>query len=169
MAEEQEQTTGVEEHCGKIVVLGIDGSDPAKYAFSWYKDNVHDPTDRVILVHTVEVNEVLHSKQWQNSPYTFDKNVLVKMLEEEKEKIKKKLEGFAQMLTECKMNGTVKSVHAANPGEGLVRVAKEVNATVIITGTRGLSAVRRTLLGSVSDYVLHHSPIPVVVCSHKDS
>ena len=30
-------------------------------------------------------------------------------------------------------------------------------------GTRGLSTIRRTVLGSVSDYVLHHTTIPVAV------
>jgi len=28
----------------------------------------------------------------------------------------------------------------------------------------GLSAIRRTFLGSVSDYVIHHSKVPVLIC-----
>lgn len=31
-------------------------------------------------------------------------------------------------------------------------------------GSRGLGTIRRTILGSVSDYVVHHANVPVVVC-----
>ncbi|KAJ8301509.1 hypothetical protein KUTeg_020496 [Tegillarca granosa] len=65
------------------------------------------------------------------------------------------------------INGIVKSAHAPKPGAGILSAAAEVNATVIITGTRGQGNIRRTLLGSVSDYLLHHSPVPVVVCPLK--
>ena len=64
------------------------------------------------------------------------------------------------------MNGTVKSVHSSSPGEGICKMAEEVKADVIVTGTRGQGKVRRTLLGSVSDFILHHSHIPVIVCRH---
>jgi len=49
-------------------------------------------------------------------------------------------------------------------GQGIVAVAESENASFIVVGTRGLDVVRRTLLGSVSDYIIHHSKIPVVVC-----
>lgn len=35
---------------------------------------------------------------------------------------------------------------------------------MIVTGTRGMGKVRRTILGSVSDYLVHHAHCPVVVC-----
>lgn len=66
------------------------------------------------------------------------------------------------------INGTVKSIHANRPGEGIINAAREANADVIITGSRGTGKLRRTFLGSVSDYVLHHSDVPVIVCRHKD-
>ena len=53
---------------------------------------------------------------------------------------------------------------SGNPGHGIIKQAKEVHADLIVMGTRGLGAIRRTILGSVSDYVLHHSHIPVAIC-----
>ena len=34
---------------------------------------------------------------------------------------------------------------------------------LIVTGSRGLGTARRTILGSVSDYVVHHTSCPVCV------
>lgn len=50
-----------------------------------------------------------------------------------------------------------------NPGEGVCAAAKKENVDMIVMGTRGLSPLRRTVLGSVSDYVLHHANLPVAV------
>ena len=62
-------------------------------------------------------------------------------------------------------------VHAVefggNPGEALIRIAEDDKADMIVMGTRGLGMLRRTILGSVSDYVVHHAKIPVLIC-HKD-
>ena len=52
-------------------------------------------------------------------------------------------------------------------GEATIKLAHERNAAMIICGARGHSKVRRTFMGSTSDYVVHHSDIPVVVCRHK--
>jgi nucleotide-binding universal stress UspA family protein len=34
---------------------------------------------------------------------------------------------------------------------------------MVVMGTRGQGTVRRTIMGSVSDYVAHHSKVPVLV------
>ena len=46
-------------------------------------------------------------------------------------------------------------------------LAKEKNADLIVMGSRGLNALRRTFLGSVSEYVLHHAHIPTTVVPAK--
>ena len=51
-----------------------------------------------------------------------------------------------------------------SPGEGIISVAEAENADLIVMGTRGLDVVRRTLLGSVSDYVVRHAHVPVLIC-----
>lgn len=49
------------------------------------------------------------------------------------------------------------------PGEVICRVAKEKNASLVVMGSRGLGTIRRTILGSVSQYVIDHAHIPVTV------
>lgn len=50
-----------------------------------------------------------------------------------------------------------------DPGSTLIKLADEYNAAYIVTGTRGHGKIRRTILGSVSDYVMHHSHVPVLI------
>ena len=66
------------------------------------------------------------------------------------------------------MTGEFVALEDRNPGHGIVRYADTVGAAFIVTGCRGLSKFRRTLLGSVSDYILHHSHVPVLVCRNKE-
>lgn len=49
------------------------------------------------------------------------------------------------------------------PGELICKNTEEENANIVVLGSRGQGAVRRTFLGSVSDYVVHHSHTPVCV------
>ena len=49
-------------------------------------------------------------------------------------------------------------------GHAILEKAKELDATYIVSGSRGFGTIRRTILGSVSDYLVHHAHIPVVVC-----
>lgn len=53
-------------------------------------------------------------------------------------------------------------VEFGKPGETIHGIAEQEKVSVIVMGGRGLSTLRRTLLGGVSDYVIKHSQIPVI-------
>ena len=59
------------------------------------------------------------------------------------------------------------SVFGHRAGEALVAQAQQEGVSLIVTGSRGLGTMRRTVLGSVSDYILHHAACPVLVCTYK--
>ena len=50
------------------------------------------------------------------------------------------------------------------PGEAICSIIKERGIDLVIMGSRGMGAIRRTFVGSVSDYVLHHAHVPVIIC-----
>jgi nucleotide-binding universal stress UspA family protein len=51
--------------------------------------------------------------------------------------------------------------------EQIVRVAEDIEAGLIVMGSRGLGGVRRALIGSVSDSVIRHAHCPVLVVRPK--
>lgn len=146
----------------RTVVIAMDGSEFADFAFEWYMQNVHKKSDHVIFVHSPEYHTVVQSPM-----VMADVTVLTDMWKDEEKRIKELLEQLGQKLKDHGIGGKVKSV-GGNPGEVICSVAKEENASVIVTGTRGMGKIRRTLLGSVSDYIIHHAHVPVLVAKHKD-
>nr|XP_002130756.1 uncharacterized protein LOC100178454 isoform X1 [Ciona intestinalis]XP_026693968.1 uncharacterized protein LOC100178454 isoform X1 [Ciona intestinalis] len=147
------------------VLISVDASENASRAFEWYFKHIHKPENEILLCHVAEQpliptyifleDEVLVS-------YTEDIEKLrqetTKKLNELKKKYETKLEGHnakAQMLfkyCECPV------------GEAIVQISTKENCDAIVTGSRGMGAFRRTILGSVSDYVMHHSKATVMVC-----
>lgn len=61
------------------------------------------------------------------------------------------------------MSGNIRTEKGNKPGDVICRVAEEERAELVVMGTRGLGRLHRTLVGSVSDYVVHHAPCPVLV------
>lgn len=48
-------------------------------------------------------------------------------------------------------------------GAEILDIVAERGIEWLVMGTRGLDSIRRTILGSVSDYLLHHSSVPITV------
>ena len=68
--------------------------------------------------------------------------------------------GFVQV------SGEFVEIRHEHVWHGIVDMAKQVSAKLIVLGCRGLNTLRRTLMGSVSNAVVHHANCPVLVCRH---
>jgi nucleotide-binding universal stress UspA family protein len=61
--------------------------------------------------------------------------------------------------------GTVAESHLVmgRPPEGIIDLGEEIKAGLIVVGSRGLGPVRRLVMGSVSEHVVHHASCAVLV------
>ena len=67
-------------------------------------------------------------------------------------------------LSQQGLNAILKAVDfvGPQPAQGIADIAAEVNADVIVVGTRGHSAIGGLLVGSVTQQLLHVAPCPVL-------
>ncbi|BFZ08202.1 hypothetical protein BsWGS_11241 [Bradybaena similaris] len=153
----------------RVCVIAVDGSDDSEYALHWYSQHVHKEDDKAVLVFVPEHHGMLHASKWENTVYALNRDLPESASDGEQEQIKSELLKFAEKLLHLGIEGKVKNVIAAKPEEGILRVAEEESADMIVVGSRGRGALHRTFIGSICDYLVHHSHCAVIVCKrpHK--
>lgn len=142
----------------RVVLLAADLSEHSEKAFNWYVQNFHKPENKVVVVHTPE---------YSMGPSDMSTSKIEESIQEANAKTEMVKTKFVEKMSENGMNGEFVALEDRNPGHAICKYAERINATFIVTGTRGLGKFRRTMLGSVSDYILHHAHVPVLVCRLK--
>ncbi|QYJ15454.1 Universal stress protein [Rubrobacter xylanophilus DSM 9941] len=89
-------------------------------------------------------------------------------LEEAKEKAREFVEERADRLRAAGAEVAVAKVAFGRPDAEIVEEAEELGASLVVTGSRGLGGIRRSLMGSVSDSVVRHAHCPVLVVRRKE-
>jgi nucleotide-binding universal stress UspA family protein len=56
-----------------------------------------------------------------------------------------------------------KQAREGDPADTLIQVANDTDADMIVVGARGVSGVRRFVLGSVSSKLSHHTPTSLLI------
>ncbi|XP_025107946.1 uncharacterized protein LOC112572464 [Pomacea canaliculata] len=138
------------------VALAVDESEHADHAFQWYCDNIYRDGDFLVLVHVPETYDFTMA-----SPAVVEQ--LLKELSERVDNLEAK---YKEKLLNRGISGKFRT-GSGKPGEVIVSIARDEHVSFIVTGTRGLGKFRRTIMGSVSDYIVHHSHVPVLVCRRK--
>ncbi|GFS03745.1 stress response protein nhaX [Elysia marginata] len=61
------------------------------------------------------------------------------------------------------IKGSVQRLSGRKPGQLILAQAEEQSADLILTGARGQSSLRTTLVGSVCTYIMHNARVPVLI------
>jgi nucleotide-binding universal stress UspA family protein len=138
------------------ILLATDGSEAAELAALRAVD-LADATDSEL--HVVHVGVVPIFLKSYPGTLGYDRKLYEQIEEVSRELLRK------QSWRVKAAGGTVAGTHLRMGKVDLeiVALAEELQADLIVMGSRGLGGVRRALMGSVSDSVVRHAHCPVLV------
>ncbi|KAJ8549658.1 hypothetical protein K7X08_033365 [Anisodus acutangulus] len=156
------------------IAIAVDLSDESAYAVKWAVQNYLRPGDAVILLH-VRPTSVLYGADWgaiDISINTSDEESQQKLEDDFDSFTTTKSNDLAQPLVEGNIPFKIHIVKDHDMKERLCLEVERLGLSAVIMGSRGFGASRKSIkggmLGSVSDYCVHHCVCPVVVVRYPD-
>jgi nucleotide-binding universal stress UspA family protein len=153
------------EQITRIVCVALDTSHHSQHALEWAIKNILSPaSDLVVLLNTRPVAVVPGP---YGSAYMDFSNYIVQLEEQNRNASHALLKRGASLLKTAGF--TVKAFSLrGDPREELTRKVSELNADMLVMGSRGMSTLKRMFIGSVSDHLIHHCACPVVLVKDKE-
>jgi nucleotide-binding universal stress UspA family protein len=139
------------------ILLATDGSEEARQAAQAAAELSKDTGSEVHIAY------VLPSPRELRGHHVYSQEVMGSVLEQAEGEARSFLEEQAKQLGAS--GGKVAETHlrAGEPDKEIVKLSEELSVGTIVIGSRGLGAVRRALMGGVSESVVRHAHCPVFV------
>ncbi|XP_052156803.1 universal stress protein PHOS32-like [Oryza glaberrima] len=153
---------------GRNIGVAMDFSACSKAALRWAAASMARPGDRLVLVHVKASFQyeqgVAHLWEQQGSPMI----PLVELADPRVSRIygvAPDAETIGILTSAANQKGVevVAKVYWGEPAKKLTEAAQGIPLHWLVVGNRGLGAVKRVLMGSVSTYVANHATCPVTV------
>src|ERR1041385_354830 len=134
----------------KKIVVGTDGSDSANKAVEHASDMAGSMGAELVLVHAYPAPRTDVGSTFGRTDAYPGQEIGQAVLRDAEKHFGPKVK--------------IKSVlREGDPAEGLIDVAEEEGADLIIVGNKGMTGAKRFLLGSVPNQVSHHAPCAVLI------
>jgi nucleotide-binding universal stress UspA family protein len=139
------------------ILLATDGSKEARQAAEAAAELSKDTGSEVHVAY------VLPSPRELRAHHLYSREVMRSVLEQAEGDAQSFIEEQAEQIRAS--GGKVAETHlrAGEPDKEIVRLSEELGAGTIVIGSRGLGAVKRALMGGVSESVVRHAHCPVFV------
>jgi nucleotide-binding universal stress UspA family protein len=139
------------------ILLATDGSEEARLAAQAAAELSKETGSEVHVAY------VLPSPTELRGHHLYSQEVMRSVLEQAEEEANSFLEEQAEQVRGS--GGKVAETHlrAGRPDKEIVKLSEDLDVGTIVVGSRGLGAISRTLMGSVSESVIRHAHCPVFV------
>jgi nucleotide-binding universal stress UspA family protein len=140
------------------ILVAVDGSPNSQRALKAASELMSDSGElSVVLAYHVSPEYVALASQMADGP-SFSR----RLHQQAKNHAAEVLDGVIAESSGLPEHTKKKLLHG-RPGETIIEAALEGDCSLIVLGSRGRGEVRSVLFGSVSHYVLHNAPCPVLV------
>ena len=149
-------------------LVATDGSGTAESVFQ-HVHEVVDPDGTVLVVQVIDdVSHVLARTTPAGFEFgmgaAYDPDVADAIVGAQRKAAEEHLAEAQRILEASGMRHVETAILSGIPGDTIVREVTDRGNDVVLMGTHGRSGLRRTVLGSVADYVLRHlDGVPVVL------
>lgn len=139
------------------IVVAVDESASAKAAIQHAIAFAQQFNAEVTLMSVIAVDPFVGVDFYQIAP------AITEYFLQAEQSAVQQLASIQQQLEQLDIKVNSKIIHGVTPTIGILQIADEMNADLIIMGSHGRQGLEKVLLGSVAQNVLTQSPIPVLV------
>ncbi|KAL6848003.1 hypothetical protein ACP4OV_022131 [Aristida adscensionis] len=153
---------------GRNIGVAVDFSSCSKAALRWASTNLAKSGDRLILIH---VNNSYQNEQGAVQLWEQSGSPLIPLVEFSDPHVtktycvspdKETIEILTQVANQRGVDVFAKILYG-DPSKKLQEAVDLVPLSCLVIGSRGLSTLKRALMGSVSTYIVNHAACPVTV------
>jgi len=137
------------------ILVATDFSDQSNKALQWARSLAAGFGAKLVLLHVIDIFSLAETGCLMAGS---DPLQLLR------EQAQQRMDGLKRVIPDVEM-----LIREASPRPTIVDAAVELDCQMIIMGTHGRSGLAHLLLGSVAEYVVRHSKVPVLtVRTHEE-
>ena len=155
MVSESRSAQGKDRQALNLILVPTDSSPGVEPALRWAATLAEVSNAHIVLLHVLDflTPAIAAATPEMEMGVWIDDQVIQQARDEASATIARLATGLPRART---------LIREGKPRDVILEVAAEVHADLIVMGTHGLTGLAHMLLGSVSEHVVRHSPIPVL-------
>ncbi|OAY49523.1 universal stress protein PHOS34 [Manihot esculenta] len=147
----------------QVVVVAVDDSEHSLYALGWTLDHLFVPFGSNSPFKLV----VLHAKPYAATAVGLAGAAAADILPSVESDLKRiaarVIEKAREICTSKSVNDVLYEVAEGDARNVLCEAVEKHHASILVVGSHGYGAIKRAVLGSVSDYCAHHAHCSVMI------
>lgn len=152
------------------ILVCLDGSELAEQILPYAKEQAKRFNSKLILFQAISSTSsvtMMGAPEYGASPYIYTAQIAAEENKQAENEAGDYLERVTELLQASNLDVDSVIVRGTT-GEAIVNYAEKSSVDLIVLATHGRSGLGRVIFGSVADYILRESGLPILVIKPKE-